>query len=166
MAVQAERGGEPPLAGRERPSDLDQTNARIAPAQRGDDAQQDVDALAPDRAAHVQELETTAVWRTEKRDGFSIRARIGSRPVRRMHAVRYHDDPFGGNDRGRHQRVARGQADAQDLSRRAHALEQPAAERPFDDRAAFGPGSTPRKASRSWQVTIDRPGGSCCARCA
>ena len=158
--------GEPPLARRERTADLDQPNARIAPAQSGDDIQQHVDALARNRAADVQQLDTVVGRRTEKRGGLSIRARLGSSAARGMHTVWYHDDAFGGNDRGRHQRVARRGAHAQDLPRRSHSLEQSPAERPFDDRPAVGPGE---HAAKGVEVVAGDERPACrqpCARCA
>ena len=158
VAVQAQRAGQTALRGRERAADLDQPQARMRLPECGDDVEQDVDALARDRAADVQQLEAIVLGRTEKRDGFAIGAGIGSRAARRVYAVRHHHDTLSWNHCRRDQLVARRGAHTQDLLCRSHSLEQQPAERAFDDRAFVEPGNTPRKASKI-VARDDRPAG-------
>ena len=89
-------------------ADPDQANARMRPAQRGDDTQQHVDALARNGAADVQQLNLPATGGTEKRVGLFIRVRLRSRSERGMHAVRHNNDAVRRNDSRRDQPVARG----------------------------------------------------------
>ena len=115
----------------------DQPNARMQPAQSGDDIQQHVDALARNRAADVQQLDmpATGADRAATRPVDPRRAPV-SRAVQGMHAVWHDDDTFGRNRRRRDQLVARGCAPAQDLPRRFHPVEESPAECPLDDRTA------------------------------
>ena len=113
---------------------------QVARAHRREHVEQDVDPLARDGAADVQDLGALGIDGAEQPRRFRIGQGIGARRARGMHAVRHDDEARGGDDAGLHERVARGARAAHHAAGAADAVDQPSRERARQRRPPPPPG--------------------------